>query len=157
MPFAVMPVVNGGFRVRRTGREVALIIVKHFFGAAQALVLAEDSQDRRVQDKLLQARRSVHGKIDLFDEDELVVVVPMVQNGIERSRGHVLGHQEELAMGDDVCPAVVRQFERIAKILQGFGLISKDEKEVRAMFDVPANLVNPAFYVGIHQLQSSLS
>ena len=74
-------------------------------------MLREDPQDGRVHDEVLQARRPVHRKIYLFHEDELMVVVPMMQGGVENVWGDMWGQQKELAVRDDVCLAVIRQFE----------------------------------------------
>jgi hypothetical protein len=93
----------------------------------------------------------------LFHEDDLTVVVPVMQNRVECGSIHILTHQEEFGLGDGVRLAVVRQFERVAKILQSFWLVAKDQKEVCAVFNVVANLVEPAFDVGIYNTQLSMS
>ena len=157
MPFPAVPVVNAGVGIGNSLSDFIPIVLEDLFGAAQALVLREDPQDWRVNDKALQARRAVHGEIYLFHEDDPMVFVPVMQNGVERGRIHILTHQKEFSLGDHGCRAVVRQSERVAEVLERFWLVPKDKQKVCAVFDVIANLAEPAFNVGVYKSQFSMS
>src|SRR2546426_2283042 len=85
-----------------------------------------------------------------------MVVVPVMQNGIERGSIHMLTHQKEFGLGDHVCLAIVWQFERVAEILQGLWLVPEDKQEVCAVFNVIADVVEPTFDVGIYNAQLSM-
>src|SRR4051794_6245501 len=120
-------------------------------------MLAEDAEYGRVDDKILQARRPVHREVDLLHKNHLMVVVPVMQNGVEGTRLHILAHQEELGLSKDPGLAIVRQFESMAEILERFRVVSKDQQEIGAVFDQLANLSEPISNVRVNSSQLSMS
>lgn len=133
------------------------VILEQLFCAAKALMLAEDAKNRRVNDEVLQARWPVHREIDLFDKHDLMIVIPMVQNGVEGGGFHMLAHQEEFRLSDRVRFAIVGQFECTAEILERFRIFPKDEQKVCPMFNTIVDLFDPAFDVGVYNSQFPMS
>ena len=86
----------------------------------------------------------------MLHENNLMVVVPVVQNGVEGGGIRILTHEKEFPLSDGACLAVIRQFESVAEILEGFWFVAKDQQEIGAVFNVVANLVEPTFDVRIY-------
>jgi hypothetical protein len=53
-------------------------------------------------------RRTIHREIDLLNEDNLVLVIPVMEDGVESVVFDVLAHQEKFTLGQDLWLAIVR-------------------------------------------------
>src|SRR5437870_3574993 len=102
---------------------------------------------------MFHSRGPVHGKIYLLDKDDLVVVIPMVQNGVEGGGFDMLAHQKEFALAQDSGMTLVVQLESVTKFFEGVAIFSKDQKKVCAVLNMFVDLIKPSLDIRIDSPQ----
>src|SRR6266481_4891993 len=114
-PLAAFPVIQASLGNRGTGRPTVLVIFLRLFRFSNMKLLRNNAQNWRIHEERFEPRRTIHRKIDLFHEDNLMFVVPMMQDGVEGVVLDVLAHQEKFALGEVLWMAIIRQIKEFAE------------------------------------------
>lgn len=142
-PPVVVPLIN--MRLREPGAVPLLGILQPRTRSTDVIVLRHDPPQRRVNHKILNVRRVVYRKINLFEENHQFVGVPGNEHFIERGTVDVLPHAQQVgAVEVAVFQTIGLKTEGLAETRDALLAIGDDEKEIAAGLELLAGGSFPA-------------